>query len=390
MNYKFSYKVPNLKPNSNTLSDNDTIIFSSDMPSGEPFAFDAIKRIGFDVMSENPDNIINIGKAEGYEPLRIFLRGLLFQKNIIGEHDGVVLLNCFCEALDLICRTLTDDGDTVICEEPVANDILNVFRLNGLKVIGVPLNNDGLDLDRLHSALIKYPSTKFIFTTPNFQNPTGITLSEEKREEIYSIAHKYDTAIIENDLYCDLRFQGADMPSIKSFDKEGRVIYLSGFESILYPFSKTAYICADTLLLSKLSLTKGVYLSQANTFEQVVIKRFFDEFDYFDYTFKLSGYYRSKCETMLSHLQFELPTSISFTEPEGGFFIMGTLPIGTDVNRFCKLMLDRKISLSPVTEFLINDKNISNSFRLNFSVPSEEQIIKGIKILGEASKLLAL
>ena len=386
MDYKPSYKIANLKQTPKTQT--ALIDFSSDLPSAVAVNEDSIKNIYEDILKSG--EIIKNRSAKGYEPLKTLIRGILFQKGAASEHDDIVLTDSFCQSLDLICRTLTDEGDTVICEEPVCTDVINVLKINGLKVIGVPLNFDGLDTDRLESALIKNSSVKFIFTTPNFQNPSGITAGDEKRAEIYSIARRYGVAVIENDSYGDLRYQGADIESIKSYDKEGRVIYIGGFSNILYPYVTTSYICADSILTAKIQSAKTAAGIFTDTFSEILIKRFFDEFDYFDYTYDLSSFYKNKCELMLDNLKFDLTTSIGFTEPEGGFFILGTLPTGTDVNRFCRLIAERGVSIASGEQFLISEKSSTNSFRLNFSLPTDEQIQSGIKILGDASKIIAL
>lgn len=387
MDYKPSYKISNLKQNSKN-SNNILFDFSSDLPSANAVSKDKIMRIYAEILSGGEWDAKH--SFDGYEPLKTMLKGILFQKGIISEHDGIVLTDGFCESLDLICRTLTKEGDTVICEEPVSTEIINVLRLNGLKVIGVPMNVDGMDTDRLESALIKNNNVKFIFTTPNFQNPLGITATDETRQEIYSIARRYGTAVIENDPYGDLRYMGADMQSIKSYDKEGRVIYLGGFSQILYPFVTTGYICADGILTSKIQAAKTAAGIYTNTLDEILIKRFFDEFDYFDFTYDLSSFYRNKRDLMLNNLQFDLPTSVSFTEPEGGFFILGTLPSDAELLHFIKAAENKQIAISSVTDFLINENTVTNSFRLNFSKPTDEQIIDGIKILGDIAKFIAL
>ena len=390
MNYKYSYKIASLKPNPDNCNLGNIISFSSSVPSKDAMPIMEFNRIAKDIADEFPEALLTNDSALDFEPLKIFLRGLLFQKDILSDHDGIVITEGTKNALDIICRTLTNEGDTVICEEPISKGILNIFNANGLNVVGVPLNLDGMDTDRLESALIKNPNARFIYTIPNFQNPSGITASLEKRQEIYSIAHKYDMAVIEDDSYGDLRYMGADIPSIKSLDKDGRVIYINTFSNILSPSLKVGYICADSILTAKLSAFKKAIFGCGNLWSQIAIYKFFDEFDYFDYALKLSSYYRTKCELMLDNLKFDLPTSVSFTEPEGGFFILGTLPKGADVERFTKIALDKGVSICSGTDFITNNKIATNSFRLSISEATEDDIIKGVKILGSVIKALAL
>ena len=383
MNYNFSYKLRDLKPQSDVANNKDIIDFSQEVPSKEVLPENEFQKISGEIFSENELSFSNI---QDYEPLKTFIKGILFQKGVFDSNDNILLTSGLSNALELLTRTLTDFGDTVICEEPCSDSVLNIFKMNGLKVIGVPLNSDGMDTDRLETAMIKYPNARFIYVTPNFQNPSGITTSAEKRNEIYSIAHKYNTLIIENDIYGDLRYSGADEPSEKSLDKDGRVIYVSSFSKILAPSINVGYICADSVLISKVLSVKNACMQMPGIISQMSVKRFFDEFDYFEYTRMLSDYYRTKCELMLENLKFELPTSISFTEPEGGFYILGTLENGADVERFCNLMLDKKVKLAKGTRFTVSDKRVTNSFRLNFSYPTDEEIKEGINILGKTLK----
>lgn len=393
MNNIFSNKVSNLKPSAireilKATSQPGVIPFAAGNPAPEAFPIEKIVEISNELLVENPILALQYSITEGYPPLIKFVKGLLFKKHYINDGDEVIITSGAQQGVELSCKTLCNEGDTIICEAPTFIGTLNAFRSYNVNLVGVPVDDDGINIDLLETALIKNPNTKFIYLIPNFQNPSGITMSREKREAVYSLAHKYDVFIVEDDPYGDLRFEGEDLPSIKALDKDDRVIYCGSFSKVLAPGLRVGYVCAPKEVISKITVCKQASDVHTNIWAQAICQRFFDRNDYFAHTEKLSEIYKKKCKLMLDNMKFELPTSINFVEPEGGLFIWATLPDECDMLEFCKAAVKNMVAVVPGTAFMVDETAPTNSFRLNFSTPTDEQIVEGVNILGKVAREL--
>lgn len=391
MNYKFSDNISALKPSAireilKNSSGANIIPFSAGNPAPEAFPCEALRQISDSLFMENPVSALQYSITEGYTPLRDFVGELMVKNSCKGNEDEILITSGAQQAIDLTCKVFCNSGDTLICEAPSFIGSLNAFRANGAKLIGIPMESDGINIDMLESALIKNPRTKLMYLIPNFQNPSGITMSLEKRKAVYSLAHKYDVIIIEDNPYGDLRFSGTDLPSVKSFDKDGRVVYCGTFSKVLAPGLRVGYACGNKDIISKLTVAKQTVDVHTNIWAQIITQRFFMEFDYSEHTRKLSEIYKRKCELMLSNLNFSMPESISFTSPEGGLFIWATLPDSADMPEFCKTAAASSVTVVPGSAFMVDEKAPSQSFRLNYSTPTDEQIVKGVEILSRLAK----
>ena len=244
-----------------------------------------------------------------------------------------------------------------------------------------------MKLDELERVMKNAPGQKVIYVIPNFQNPTGSTMSFEKRKGIYDLACKYNGVIIEDNPYGDLRFAGESVPSIKSLDKEGRVIYVGSFSKILAPGLRVGYACAPQEIFQKMVVCKQVSDVHTSIWPQLVCFKFMKECDLDEHFNKLRLIYKRKCGLMLENMDKYFSSKISYTRPDGGLFIWATLPKGSDMMGFCtKAVKDYKIAVVPGTAFMINENDKTDSFRLNFSTPSDDKITEGIRILGGMTK----
>ena len=242
-------------------------------------------------------------------------------------------------------------------------------------------------MDLLEQTLKSNSGQKLIYVIPNFQNPTGDTMTLEKREQLYALAEKYDAVILEDNPYGDLRFAGEDVPSIKTMDKDGRVIYSGTFSKILAPGLRVGYAVGPKEIIQKMVICKQVADVHSNIWAQVVCYKFMERTNMEEHFGKLREIYRKKCGLMLDGMDKHFSKKISYTRPEGGLFIWATLPDSVDMPAFCtEAVRDHKIAVVPGTAFMINDSDKTTSFRLNFSTPKDEQIVKGIEILGEMTR----
>ncbi len=228
---------------------------------------------------------------------------------------------------------------------------------------------------------------KILYLIPNFQNPTGRTMSLAKRKAVYELACKYDFIILEDDPYGELRFSGENVPTIKSLDTEGRVIYSSTFSKIVSSGFRTGFVSAPAPIIQKIVVCKQVSDVHSNIWAQVVCQRFMTSVNLDEHFAKLRNIYKEKCELMCSYIDNGFSEKITYTKPEGGLFIWCTLPESCDMPAFCtKAVQDYKVAVVPGNAFCISESDKTSSFRLNFSTPTNKQISDGMEILADMTR----
>ena len=328
-------------------ADPSMISFGGGNPSAETFPVPEIAEIMADVMKNAPVSVLQYGLSEGYTPLRDTMKKYLARtQGFDFEKNELFIVSGGQQCADLTTKVLVNEGDVILTEDPAFVGCLNTFRSYGAKLVGVPMQQDGMDIDALEAALKANPNAKLLYTIPSFQNPSGITTTLEKRKKIYELACKYDIAILEDNPYGELRFSGEDVPTIKSMDTEGRVLYAGSFSKVMAPAFRLGFLVFDKSLTMPLTIAK-----QTTDVHSNVLRRTFHP-------------------------------SVTFPQPEGGLFVMAFLPEGMDAQPFVREAIKRGVLCVPGSAFLADEKQISNAFRLNYSTPTDEQIVKGIEILG--------
>lgn len=393
MEYKFSDKVKGLKASAireilKFTADPEVISFAAGNPAPEAFPKEEIAEISDELLRNDPVLALQYSVTEGYTPLRELLKDWLASKNCFhSEFDDLIVTSGGQQANELSCKVLLNEGDTLLCEAPSFIGSLNAFRSYNVNLVGVDMDEDGINLEKLENALKTEKNVKILYLIPNFQNPTGRTMSFEKRKAVYELACKYDFIILEDDPYGELRFAGENVPSIKSLDTEGRVIYSSTFSKLISSGFRTGFVSAPAEIIQKIVVCKQVSDVHSNIWAQVICYRFMSTVDREAHFRKLRDIYREKCDLMCSYIENDFSKKIKFTKPEGGLFIWCTLPENCDMNEFCtKAVRDYKIAVVPGNSFSIKEDEISHSFRLNYSTPTNEQIKKGMEILARMTR----
>ncbi len=393
MTYNFSEKVSHLQASAireilKFTSDPEVISFAAGNPAPEAFPVDDVKRISKDIFNKDPILALQYSVTEGYMPLRNVLKERMkAQGNFDPDKDELIITSGAQQSNELAAKVLCDEGDTIICEAPSFIGSLNAFKSYNVNLVGVELENDGINLDKLEAAIKSNKNTRLIYLIPNFQNPTGLTMSLEKRKRVYEMAKKYDIFILEDNPYGDIRFAGEDIQSIKSMDTDGRVIYSGTFSKVLAPGIRVGYCSAPKEIVSKIIVCKQVSDVHTNIWAQVLAERFLTTCDMEKHLVKIRKIYKHKCELMLSEIEKNFSGKIRCTKPEGGLFIWCTLPDDCDMMGFCKrAVAEFKVAVVPGTAFTINETDKTTSFRLNFSTPTDEQIIKGCELIGKLSR----
>lgn len=390
MNFKISAPMASLQPSAireilKFTADPNVISLAAGNPAPESFPVDKITHIIDEIMRKNPIEALQYSLSEGYTPLRNTLKEILLKRYGIGrDFDDTIIVTGAQHGIDLTCKVLCNAGDTVICESPSFIGSLNCFRSYGVNLIGVPMEQDGMNIEALETALKQNPNTKFIYTIPNFQNPTGFTTSLEKRKAIINLAKKYDVVILEDNPYGDLRFEGEDIKNIKALDDEGRVVYCGSFSKILSPGLRVGYLTAHRDIIAKLVVAMQCTNVHTNILAQKICYKFLTEYSFDEHIENLREIYKKKANLMMSEIDKHIGDKISYSKAEGGLFISCHLPKDVDMPAFCKKAVsDYKVAVVPGNAFIIDENEPCHFIRLNYSTPTDEQIVKGISLLGK-------
>ena len=395
MEYKFSDKVSGLKASAireilKFTADPEVISFAAGNPAPEAFPKEKIAEISADLLQNDPILALQYSVTEGYTPLRQFLKEWMTSKGCFhSEFDDLIITSGGQQANELSCKVLLNEGDTLLVESPSFIGSLNAFRSYNVNLVGVDMEDDGIDLNKLEEALKTQPNVKILYLIPNFQNPTGRTMSLAKRKAVYELACRYDFIILEDDPYGELRFAGENIPTIKSMDTEGRVIYSSTFSKLISPGFRTGFVSAPAEIIQKIVVCKQVSDVHSNIWAQVICHRFMTTIDREEHFNKLRGIYREKCELMCSYIENGFSDKITYVKPQGGLFIWCSLPESMDMNAFCtRAVQEYKVAVVPGNAFSINPGEVSHSIRLNYSTPTNDQIRKGMEILAGMTREL--
>ncbi|MDR0222094.1 MAG: PLP-dependent aminotransferase family protein [Oscillospiraceae bacterium] len=387
----FSDRISPLQPGAireilKFTSEPGVISFAAGNPAPEAFPVETVSEITADILRREPITALQYAVSEGYAPLRDWLKADLGKKGIFNAGDDDIIITAGAQqVMEIMTKLICNEGETIICEAPSFIGSLNAFRSYNARLVGVPMDDGGINLDKLEIALMDNPKTAFVYLIPNFQNPTGRTMPPERRRAVLRLAEKYNVLILEDNPYGDLRFSGVDFPTIKELDKERRVVYAGSFSKTLAPGLRVGFMCGAQNIVQKAVACIQVSTVHTSIFPQMITHKFVAEYDFSAHLERLQQIYKSKCKLMLDCLKFSMPVSVEFTEPEGGLFIWGTLP-GGDARYFCKKAVENKVAVVPGNAFLVDEKEDCPSFRLNFSTPTDEQIERGVEILAKVAK----
>ncbi len=386
--YVFSDKIAKLKPSLireilKSTSDPETISLAAGNPAPDAFPVESISKIAADIFREDPIGALQYGITEGYQPLINELKSYLKNKYQMGaEFDSLIITSGATQIMELLTKVLCNEGDYVACENPSFIGSLNCFRSYGARLCGVPMEEDGIDVKALEALFESNSKVKFLYTIPNFQNPTGYTMSLEKRKKVYELASKYDVMVLEDNPYGDLRTSGTDLPTIKSFDIEGRVVYAGTFSKLIAPGIRVGYVLGPSALIAKMTVGKQTEDVHTAMFNQMLVYRWMKENDINEHIKKMQAIYRKKLDVMCDALDEYCP-KLSYVRPEGGMFVWCKLPDGINMMDFCRKAAENKVAVVPGIAFLPDETADTQYIRLNFSTPTDEDMVKGIKILGE-------
>jgi 2-aminoadipate transaminase len=388
MFYTFSNKISALAPSAireilKATSQPGVIPFAAGNPAPEAFPVEDVREIAARLLAERPVDCLQYGVTEGYSPLRARVRAdLRTRLGLGGEEDDLIITSGAQQVMDLAAKALCNEGDVVVAESPSFIGSLNTFRSYGCRLRGVPMQADGMDVDALERVLREEKNVRFIYTIPNYQNPSGATMSLAGRRRVYELARRYHTLILEDNPYGELRYEGEALPCIKSMDEDGIVLYAGSFSKILSPGLRVGYALGPRPLLAKMTVGKQASDVHTNIFSQLLVDEWMKTRDVAAHVERIRGIYAAKCGLMCGGLA-AAGERLRFQRPAGGLFLWCELPESIDMLDLVRRAIARGVAVVPGSAFAVEPGECGRAIRLNFSTPTDEQLVKGVSILCE-------
>lgn len=391
---RFARRTRRLKPSAireilKATESPDVISFAGGLPAPELFPVADFERACQEVLGEDRGAAMQYSTTEGYLPLRQWVCGHL--ADAIGlrfQPEQVLITNGSQQALDLMAKVLIDPGDTVLVENPAYLGALQAFDAYEANIVAVRCDSHGIIPDELRQTLRQSAARpKLLYLIPNFQNPTGVSLSEERRRDVARIAGEYGVPILEDDPYGRLRYAGKEPPAISSLCDAGQCIYTGTSSKIMAPGMRVAWLVVPSQeLYEKLIPAKQAADLHTSTFTQRIVWRYASRPGVLaEHVKRLIEAYGRRRDTMLAALTRHMPAGCSWTKPDGGLFLWVSVPREVDALDVLRAATQQKVAFVPGQPFWVGGR-IHNTFRLNFSNASEERIELGISRLGQALK----
>ena len=353
------------------------ISFAGGNPSLNALPDKLVSELAVDVLAQNGNAILQYGATEGYAPFLESLRAYVADM-LKCEIPAVLPVTGSTQAMDLLCKAMIDPGDTILVENPSFLGNLQCMKLYQANLVPVESDGDGLLTDDLEAKIRQY-HPKMLYTIPTFQNPTGKTLPADRRKRIAELANEYHVVVAEDDPYRDLRYTGSPLPSIKSFDTDGWVVFLGSFSKIISPGLRVGYVAGDPAIIRKCTVGKQSTDVHTANLNQAIVDQFIRRNLLPGHIASICAEYGKKMKLMLDQLS-AFPGGVSFTKPEGGLFIWAELPENISALDLLNKAIEKKVAFVPGTHFCVGGGH-ENTLRLNFSNSMEEQIITGMGIL---------
>ena len=361
----------------------DVISFAGGLPNPISFPIDELKQSVNDAIDANGAKVFQYSTTQGYLPLRQYIADKYNNKqsNLNYTADDVLITTGSQQALELISKVLLNKGDGIVIEEPGYLGAIQAFTLREPSFYGVTLETEGMNVEQLKDAL-KQPNVKMVYTVPNFQNPTGLTYTKERREEVFEAVKDQDVIFIEDDPYGELRFTGEHLPYIAAGKMTNSVV-LGSFSKTVTPGMRLGYILTKNHeLLNHVETAKQATDLHTNIFGQYILHQYLTRNEYEAHVEKIIALYKKQADAMLAAMEKYFPPYVKYTKPEGGMFVWVTLPEGVNaLDKFSKAM-EKKVAFVPGNPFY-TDKESVNTLRLNYTNATPEIIEEGIKRLAE-------
>lgn len=355
------------------------ISFAGGNPAPEALPDDTVRELCSEVLRDKGKVLLQYGATEGYAPFVESLKGYV-EEQLHCEIPAVLPVTGSTQAMDLLCKAIIDPGDSILVENPSFLGNMQCMKLYQANLVPVDSDENGMIMEDLEAKICKY-HPKLLYTIPTFQNPSGRTLPADRRKKIAELAETYQMVVAEDDPYRDLRYSGTPLPSIKSFDREGWVMFLGSFSKIISPGLRVGYIAGHQDMIRKCTVGKQSTDVHTANLNQAIVDLFIRRNLLPAHILKICANYGEKMDFMLSKLS-EFPEDVRYTKPQGGLFIWAELPVHMNARELLNVAIEKKVAFVPGTHFCV-DGGHENTIRLNFSNSTLEQIESGMNILND-------
>lgn len=358
------------------------VSFAGGLPAPELFPVGEIAAVTRIVLDEQGTKALQYTTTEGYAPLREWIAGRM-NRNLgtSFDRDDILITHGSQQALDLSGKVFLDEGDVVLCESPTYLAAINAFKSYGCRFVEIPTDERGMDPEVLEATLRRTPRVKLVYVIPTFQNPTGRCWDGERRRQLAEISARYRVAVIEDNPYEELRFEGEAQPSVAAFDRTGNVLCCGTFSKIFCPGFRIGWIAGRRDLIRKYVLVKQGADLQCNTFAQMVIAAYLERYDIDDHVRKIRTLYKHRRDLALRTIERSFPAEVCCTRPGGGLFAWMELPARLSARDLLTKSLEQRIAFVPGGSFFPNAPR-ENTLRLNYSNMPDDRIEAGLERLG--------
>ncbi len=380
---RFTTQVTSRQP---AVEGADWILFSEGVGSGDLFPIDDFRKAIQTVLSHDRKDTLSYGDRAGYLPLRATISHILADQGILSRPENILITSGSQQALWLVMNMLLRPGDTVLVESPTYSGTLNLLRALDANIIGVPVDQEGMQVDQVED-LLRTAHPSLIYTIPTFQNPTGTCLSSMRRRQLIALSGRYNVPILEDEFVGDLRYEGHSQPALKSLDPDGRVIYISTFSKMLMPGLRVGYIAANGPVYDQLLTWKGLNDLATSNLIQRALEAYITVGRYQSHLHRACRVYRRSRDLMISALSRWMPADVRWYTPSGGLFIWAQLPAGFRADDLLPYAAEEMVDFAPGRLFF-PDNQPSGHMRLNFAGVSPDRIEEGIARLARAVKRL--
>lgn len=366
--------------------DRTVISFAGGLPNRDLFPVDELKQAAVKVMETHGSDIYQYGNSEGYPGLREMISHRYREKrNLDIPVEDILITNGSQQGLDLLGKIYVNESDPVVIEEPGYLGAIQAFSIFRPEFHPVPVSDDGMDIEKLRSVMSSY-RPKLVYTVPNFQNPSGISYSEENRRQITGILEGTSTLLIEDDPYGDLRYSGDSLPSFKSYLPDNAIL-LGSFSKTVVPGFRLGWIVARGDIMDKLIIAKQASDLHTNQLVQYIVFQYLQDNDIDLHVAKIIKAYGEQLKTMAACIDEYFPDGTSRTHPRGGMFIWAELSGGLSARKLLDRAMQEKVIFVPGDPFYVNRRD-TNTMRLNFSCTGKDVIRDGIARLGKAIEMV--
>ena len=367
------------------IADPETISFGIGSPARETLPREQIREIASELLADpvTGPRMLAYSSPQGEKELREAVAEVLLRpKGVEADPDNIMIVNGGIETMNLLCQLFIEPGDVILVESPTFVHCVEIFEMFQARCIAVDTDDEGIRPDAVEEAIKRY-HPKFVYVVPTFHNPSGRTLTLERRKRLAELGSEYDVVILEDDPYRDLRFSGEELKPIKAFDKTGNTILANSFSKIFSPGARLGYVLATQEIIDRLFDIKVATNSQTNTTLQLICAEYFKRGYFAEHLEKTRALYRERCKVMMECIDKYFPAGTRRTTPEGGLFIWAELPEGYDTTALLKKAGPYKVSFVPGEGFFVEGGGKGkNCMRLSYGAIPEDKIRVGMERLG--------